>query len=299
MKRLFLALLCLALTGVCYASQVESSKRERAKVERRPVEIKPLTARWSALLGKSKYANHYLSNHEYSGFTWGVEMELGRMYKRSNNLSWELNINHLRATDGMYNKPLQNPANTNSVSLKSCGVNYATHYNWLVGEGWMFKVGGFLDFYGDFAAQQRVAMNNANSIGGTLQVYASGGVSYKANFKNWGLRVYGNIAVPAFGLLLADTIYEGGFSSLVNQSLVKRYDNHFVGTTLHNYQGVNGELGLDFETSKVTVTLAYETMNRWWYATKVQNYRKSSFFKLGFGVNLFQRQCDKLSNRYF
>ena len=291
-------LLCLASIGVSYASQGGEQKEQEVKVAKQR-EDKPLTSRWSFMAGSAQFANHYISNQEYSGIISGIKMEFGRMYRRSNNLSWELDLGYASASDGFMNTNLPNPTNTNGISANVVDISYATHYNWMLGDNWMLKVGGALNIYGDINMQLENTMNNALSLQAATQLYASAGIGYKAEFDKWDLKIYYNISLPFAGVVFADTRYEDAFGSMIDQSVSTPTENHFRATTFHNFQGVNSEVGLDFVTRKVTITLAYEASNRWWTATDVQNYRKVSMVKLGFGVNLFQAQFDKHSTRYF
>lgn len=291
-------LLCLASVGVSYASQGNEKTEQEVKVAKQR-EDKPLASRWSVMIGSAQFANHYISNQEYSGIISGVKMEFGRMYRRSENLSWELDLSYASASEGFMNSNLLNPAKTNGISATVFDISYATHYNWLLGNNWLLKVGGALNLYADANIQIANSMNNALSAQAATQLYASAGICYKAEFDKWDLKIYYNLSLPFAGMVFADTRYEGALGSMVEQSVSKRSENHFRATTLHNFQGVNSEVGLDFVTRKVTITLAYEDSNRWWTATDVQNYRKVSMIKLGFGVNLFQAQFDKHSTRYF
>lgn len=298
MKRLLIALLCLASFGVAHASQIEKMQEQEVKAEVK-AEPKPLTSSWSVLTGTANFANHSISNQEYSGVIFGIEMEFGRMYRRSENVSWELDMNYLRAKKGQMFNGLTNPANTNGISAKVYDIAYATHYNWQLTDKWLLKAGGALNLYGDSNTQTSISMNNAISIQGAMQAYASAGVCYNAEFKKWGMKIYYNMSLPLLGLVFADTRYESAYGSLFDHSLFQRYENHFRPTTLHNFQGVNYEVGIDFITRPLTISVGYEDRDRWWTATKVQNYRKVSLIKIGLGVNLFNGQRNNLSNRYF
>ena len=56
---------------------------------------KIVTTKWSLISGTGKVVNHYLSNQEYKGQLMGLGMEFGSFYKRSENLSWDLDLSYI------------------------------------------------------------------------------------------------------------------------------------------------------------------------------------------------------------
>ena len=63
--------------------------------------------------------------------------------------------------------------------------------------------------------------------------------------------------------------------------------------------GVNYDFGMKFITRKLTIGLAYDSYNRWWFVNDIQNYRRNSYLKLSFGFDLVGTRQTKTTKRYF
>ena len=138
MKRLFLLLL-LIVTGasVSFAQGKKAKKSDFNSFETgyvKPLsERKPVTSKWSIISGDAEVANHYFSNHEYTGEVVGIEAKHGRFYRKSERLSWQLTLTHLRRMHReLFGGGLHNPAETSHISLQSYEADYAVFYNWLL-----------------------------------------------------------------------------------------------------------------------------------------------------------------------
>lgn len=264
-------------------------------------ERKPVTIKFSSISGDAEYANHYLNSQEYTGELTGFEGIFGRYYRKSDRLSWKLTLTHLR---NMYRSSLQlgglvNAANTSHISFQNYEADYAVFYNWLVKERLQLRVGGSFNFFGGFLMGDEYAINNILSVDLQTQFYAHAQVRYGWEFKKYGLDIYANIASPFMGMMVVDERYESSIESILTSDFNLKEHGHLKLSSMHNLQGVNFEMGVDFAFRNYTFSMAYETKNRWWNAYELQNYRKHSLIKLGVSMNLFNQQNRKISERYF
>lgn len=264
-------------------------------------ERKPMTAKLSLMMGDAQVANHYLNRQEYTGGMLGYGIELGRFFRSSEHLSWELTLTHLRAIHDDFDSEsgLSNPAETSFLSARAFGVDYALYYNWLLWERLQLKAGASLNLYGDILQGDANAINNVISVNGQVQLQAAVGARYGWDFKKCGLDIYCNLATPFMGLMIADNRYESAVDSLVPTEFNVSEYNHIRFSTPENLQGIDGELGVGLALKHFTISLSYETQNRWWHAYGLQNYRKNSFIKVGLSLNLLTRQPRKTSDRHF
>ena len=302
MKRLLL--LFLMSVGVINASAqgTHSTVSEQLETSQKSFcERKPVTNKWSFILGDAEYANHYLNSQEYTGEVSGFEGIFGRYYRNSDQLSWKLTLTHVR---NMYRELAQmggltNAANTSHISIQNYEVDYAVFYNWFIKNRLQLRVGSSFNFYGGFLYGDKYAINNAISVDLQTQFYAHAQIRYGWDFKKYGLDIYANIATPFMGMMVVDERYESFVESLLTSDFNLKEHGHFKLSSMHNLQGVNFEMGVDYALRNVTLSMAYETKNRWWNAYELQNYRKYSLLKLGVSVNLFNQQNRKISDRQF
>lgn len=264
-------------------------------------ERKPVTSKFSFISGDAEYANHYLNSQEYTGSLTGIEAIFGRYYRNSDRLSWKLSLTHVR---NMYRENIQmgglvNAANTSHISTQNYEVDYAVFYNWLVKDRLQLRAGGSFNVYGGFLMGDEYAINNVLSVDLQTQFYAQAQVRYGWDFKKYDLDIYANIASPVMGMMVVDERYESTMESVLSSDFSLKEHGHLKLSSMHNLQGVNFEMGVDFAFRNYTFSMAYETKNRWWNAYELQNYRKHSLIKLGVSMNLFNQQNRKISERYF
>lgn len=301
MKKLVsLFLLLIVGATLSFAQTKESTSSAQKKESIKTSDRKAVTSKWSLVTGTAQYASHYLSPQEYSGVIWGIEAIHGRFYKKSDNVSWKLRLNHLRKMHGnLSNEGLSNPAGTAHASIQAYEVDYATYYNWLFFNHLQVRVGGSLNIYGDYMQNHEHAINNVMTINLQTQLFALAEVRYGMDFKKFGLDIYANVGTPFVGFSSFDDRYEPFFLSFIPlQTKVGAY-NHFKFTSFHNMQGLNFEIGVDFALRNLTLSLSYEERNRWWNGFELQNYRKNSLLKVGISVNLLSHQPKKSRDRQF
>lgn len=302
MKRLiFLALLMFAGTTLSYA-QGEGSSTLPYKGEVKVIseEREPVTSKWSMLFADADYTSHYLNSQEYSGSMVGIEAIHGRFFRKSNRLSWRLTLSHLRNMQRkMWGGGLENAAGTSHISTQSYEADYAVYYNWLFNDRLQVRAGGSFNLYGGFLFGDGNAINNILSGDLQTQLYARAQVRYGWDFERFGLDIYANLAMPFMGMMAVDNRYESFFESLPKSDFNLKEHSHLVFSTLHNFQGVNYEIGVDFAFDRWTLSLSNESRNRWWNAYELQNYRKASIFKIGVSLDMLTHQYKKTGSRHF
>ena len=305
MKRLFLLLL-LTVAGatISFAQGKKEKKSAFNSFETgymKPLsERKPVTTKWSFISGEAQVANHYFSDQEYTGDIIGIEAKHGRFYRKSERLSWQLTLTHLRRMHReMFGGGLHNPAETSHISLQSYEADYAVFYNWLLFDRLQLRAGGSFNVNGGFMFNAENAMNNIISIDFQTQLYAAAQARYGWDFKKFGLDLYANIATPFMGFMGADSRFETLMDVAVGGSFQVKEDKHLLFSAPHNLQGVNFEMGIDFALRNLTLSFSHETRNRWWHAYELQNYRKYGLTKIGISVNLFAQQKYNSSDRHF
>lgn len=299
-KIVSLFLLLIVGATLSFAQTKESTSSAQKKESIKTSDRKAVTSKWSLVTGTAQYASHYLSPQEYSGVIWGIEAIHGRFYKKSDNVSWKLRLNHLRKMhSNIGGGGLENPAKTAHASVQAYEVDYATHYNWLFFNHLQVRVGGSLNIYGDYMQNHEHAINNVMTINLQTQLYALAEVRYGMDFKRFGIDIYANIGTPFIGFSSFDDRYEPFITSVVPGEINVNAYNHFKFTSFHNMQGLNFEIGVDFALRDLTLSFSYEERDRWWNGFELQNYRKNSLLKVGISVNLLGNQPKKSRDRQF
>ncbi|MBR5592588.1 MAG: DUF3316 domain-containing protein [Bacteroidaceae bacterium] len=291
--------LLFALCFAVFVSQAQETVANGVKENQPEEEVSksPITFKISYHLGSSTIANHYMSANAYKGVASGIHVDLGRFYKRWENISWNLsfdNYSAFKAAGG-----LENAAKTSSMSYKALDLNYSSFYNWKFGKGLMVKVGGGVDISGDLITNLTHQMNNAASMNVLAQLEASAGICYTFKFKKWMLGLSGDISTPFAGLIMTDARHESGVGSFTKKDLMGYYFSHIKGTSFSNLQGVDFDFGIKFITPKVAIVLDIVTENRWWYVNEIQNIRKNAMFQIGASFNIANLKQTKTVQRYF
>lgn len=298
---LFCLALCAILTVQAQETEAQiSSLQSESKVASSLSDRKPVTSKWSLMIGSAKYANHYLSPHQYSGTVKGIEAMHGRYFRKSENLSWKLTLGYIGGKKStLFGGGLNNPAATSNISVQGITADYAVFYNWIIKERLQLRAGGSFNVYGDYMQTNSNSVNNVLSVQLQTLVNAAFQIRYGWDFKKYGLDLYANVATPLFGMTALDSRYESFFLSLPNSPSNAKAYNHIAFSSLHNNYGLNLEMGIDFALRNLTLSFAYNANNRWWNGNDLQNYRKNSFFKVGISVKLVSLNNRKASSRQF
>ena len=302
MKRLFLLLLLIfAGATISFAQGEDSATYSFKSASARPLsERNPVTTKWSIIQGSATFANHYISNQEYTGDILGLEAKHGRFFKKSDRLSWQLTLTHLRRMHRqLFGGGLHNPAETTYISTQSYEADYGVYYNWLFNDRLQVRLGGSFNVNGGFIFGDDNFMNNKIAIDLQTQLFAGAQVRYGWDFNKFGLDIFSNIATPFMGFTGAESRFETMLDNLPGMNFQAHEDPHFIFSALHNFQGVNFEMGVDFALRNLSLSFSCDTRNRWWNAYGIQNYRKYSLFKMGISVNMLAQQKYKSGDRHF
>ncbi len=300
MKKLLLSLSLIFLL----AGSVVGYAQDKEKV---------VSASFSMLSGSAMILDEYLIDQAYTGDISAYQLKFGAMYKKNNNLTWDL---YGRLYDGpkgkegisdkFSQKGLMNPSRTTGIILKAISAGYGTYYNWSFADKLQVKAGGLLDFYGGLKEGYPSSVNNAANFEGQLMLKAAGGIKYGWDFKkNWGLNLYANLSLPVFGVFIADHKSEAALLGSVFKMVAgegafvtSEFKHTFFGF-YHNYQAVDYELGIEFVFKPLSFGISYVQNDKWWNVYDLQNIRKYGLLSLNIGVDLVSRSKYKSSNKYF
>lgn len=297
MKKIFL-LLAISFATLQSHAQEATANTPGEQITKEKIGQSPITFKTSFFFGINNVSNHFIGAQNFSGLQTGLAIDFGRFFNRWQNISWDASVAYSSNLGGK-KLGFENTAETSAITIKSISGGYNAFYNWSFGKGLMIKAGGGLDVYGDLISETRFSTNNSLSVNILAQLEATVGISYVFQFKKWMLGLSGNISTPFAGLIFTDSKHESGAGTIVGDGLMKRYDNHFKGTSFSNSQGMNYELEIKFITPRVAISVGTESDNRWWYVNEIQNYRKNTFFKVGLSFNLVSLKQTKTINRYF
>ena len=254
-----------------------------------------------------KVLDEFISDQLYSGkkpFT-GLEVRLGAMYRKQDNLSWDLNFTR-------YNRPnlinkfesastLTNPANSQKLKYSSYSIGYGTYYHWLFGEKLMIKAGGVFDVYGAMKTSTPDGVNNSSNIEGQLMVKAHGAIKYGWDFKKWALDLHALLTLPVVGIITADHPYEPAVSILSanDHSVMDPAYKHIFLASYHNYMSLDYEVGIDFVLKHFTITAGFGSTGKWWNIYDIQNIRRINYSTIGISFDLVSRNKFKSPNKNF
>lgn len=262
---------------------------------------KIVTTKWSLLFGPVTYADHYISNQEYSGgLLTGFSVDFGSFYKKSENLSWALDLTYAGVGQDGYAAP-KNPAKSSTLGIRDIDVEYGTSYNWNPIKNLYLRAGGAFSLNAGVINAPK-SINNVMQFIFQPQFKATAGIRYGWNIRKMKLNLYADLGIPFMGLMMVGSNYEGTKDVIVNLTptgMLKTSINHFKFSSFHNLQGYNLDIGLDLEFDKLSFILSVDTNDRWWNAYGSQCYKKYALINIGFAVDLVSRPRSVTNNRYF
>lgn len=262
---------------------------------------KMVTAKFSFLTGSATVADHYLSDQEYNGTVMGLSMDFGSFYKKSENLSWDLDITYFLSpySSSLTDFSLANPAKTAFYSLHSFRADYGTYYNWNPVKNLYIKAGGSFDLLAGMIMGKPNQINNIIDLDFQTQFKAAAGVRYGWNFKKFDLFLQADVAVPFLGTALSSSPYSASLDNFLGSQILPGKTSVYHLTSFHNMKGFNLSYGVDFVFRKTTWFISTEINNRWWNLTGVQNYRLYNMRRIGVLVDLVAHPRRNSDNRYF
>jgi hypothetical protein len=282
-----------------YASAAE--KTETEKKNRTEPREKVVTAAASLYSGNAVIIDHYLSDQEYTGPVLGGTLEFGAMYKRSETLSWDLDLTYLGRgySQSTLIQNISNPAGTSAYKINRFNADYGTYYNWNPAKNLYIKAGGNLDILFGMLYGVPDHVNNKVSTDFQTQIKAGAGIKYGWNFKKCGLALQANVEVPFIGFALSGTRFSSSVDSIIGAGILGGSANPFCFTSLHNLTGYNADIEAELIIRKTTIFLAYESNLRTWNIHDVQNVRKFNMTRIGLRVDLATFSRLNSTNRFF
>ena len=287
----------LLLLALCVATTAVASAQEREKV---------VTGTISFLNPSSMLVlDEYVASHEYTGSsTIGLSVKLGALYRRHDNLSWDLyytGYNRPSLLDNSAWALLSNPAKTQSLDYTVYNFGYGTYYHWQFGKKLLLKTGGMLDFYGAMKEAKPDAVNNSLSLEGQIMLKAHAAIKYGWDFKKWALDLRASVSLPLFGIITADHPSEGAVTILGgnDHSAFHPAFSHIFFGSYHNYMSLDYDLAVDFVLKPCTLSLGFGSTRKWWNVYDVQNIRTINYLSLGVSFDIVSRSQFKKSNKNF
>ena len=233
--------------------------------------------RWAVNVGEMAISDHFLSNQEYKGLSLGLDAYHTAYYNGSDScVSW-LVYDHWR-----YGQ-LINASYSAMIQYIGGNAGFASHYNWHPIRGLRLMAGGSVDIYGAIKNQTR-NVNNPSS--GDIQLYlmASVGAQYKLSWKRWALSLDYMASTPLIGGMFVPEMGQSYYEIYTNLPSAFNDVAHF--TSLHNRQGVRGNLSVNFTLPTVTLFIGMTHNHQWWHANYMNFYVKELSGQVGIALNL-------------
>ena len=294
----FVAIVMLLFSYDGFAA--DKAKKERRK-QKEDVE-KVVTAAASLYSGDATIVNHYLGDQEYNGPVIGAAVEFGAMYKRSQKLSWDLDLTYLGSSysSDVENANISNPAGTSAYLMKRVTADYGTYFNWNPAKNLSIKLGGNVDFLFGLLNGVPNHINNSIEFDFQTQLKAGFGIRYGWNIKNkFGIFIQANVEAPFVGMALSSSKFESSTDAVLGGEILPGSIKPLCFTSLHNLNGFNADVEAELIFKKTTVFFALEWNERYWYLHDVQNVRKFSMTRVGLKVDLVARSRVNTRNRFF
>lgn len=233
--------------------------------------------RFALNIGEMAITDYYLSNQEYKGLTLGLEANHSAYYNNTDScISW-LVYDHWR-----YGR-LINPSYTAMIQYIGGNAGFTTHYNWHPIKGLRLMAGGAIDIYGALKNQSR-NVNNPASGDIQLNLMASIGMQYQLQWKKWALAFNYNANTPLLGGMFVPEMGQSYYEIYLN--LPHELNNVIHFTSVHNRQGVKGNLSIDFILPTATLFIAFTHNHQWWNANNINFYIKELSGQIGIALNL-------------
>ena len=265
---------------------------------------KVVTGSFSYLAPSSiEMLDEYMSNQMYSGALYysGWDIKLSALYKKYDNLSWDLYFNTLsQGNSEDISELMSNPSNSQYLTYNGYNLGYGTYYHWNFGRKLMIKAGGKFDLYGAKKETKPDGLDNCLNMEGQIMLKAHAAIKYGWDFKKWALDLSLRASLPMLGVITADHPSEPALALLGNDhNILNAEYNHIFLASYHNYMSLDYEFDIDFVLRHCTLTLGIGSTNKWWNVYDVQNIRKINYISLGIAFDLVTRNKFKSTNKNF
>lgn len=233
--------------------------------------------RWAVNVGEMAITDHFLSNQEYKGLVLGIEATHSNFYKGTDStVSWQV-YDYWR-----YGR-LINSSYSAMIEYIGGNAGFASHYNWQPIKGLRLMAGGSIDIYGALKNQSR-NVNNPSSSDIQVNLMASVGAQYKLSWKRWALSFDYMASTPLIGGMFIPEMGQSYYEIYTNLPSALNDVTHF--TSLHNRQGVRGNLSINFNLPTVTLFLGMTHNHQWWHANNMSFYVHELSGQVGIALNL-------------
>lgn len=293
-KSISLIAILMLFSANCTLAVAKETKEQKVRKE---AHEKVVTSAISLYSGNASIFAQYLSDQEYSGPILGFAAEFGSMYKRSDNLSWDLDLTYLGIAPQVFQ--ITNPAVTSGYSPNRFNADYGTYYNWNPAKNLYLKAGGSFDFLFGVLSGVPDHVNNVIDFDTQMQIKAGAGIRYGWNFRKTGLFFQANVEIPFMGMALSSSLYESSIDSMAGDEILPGTLDPFCFTSFHNLTGINADIEAELILRKTTLFLAYEMNHRAWNIFDLQNTRRYNMTRIGLKVDLASRDRNNSSNRFF
>ena len=292
----FIAIAMLLFANDGFAAEKASKEKRKDKEETEKV----VTAAASLYSGDAVIVNQYLGDQEYKGPVVGAAVEFGAMYKRSQKVSWDLDLTYLGSSySDVMDGNVSNPAGTSAYSMNRINADYGTYFNWNPVKNLSIKAGGSFDFLFGVLSGVPDHVNNVIDFDAQMQIKAGAGIRYGWNFRKTGLFFQANVEIPFMGMALSSSLYESSIDSMAGDEILPGTLDPFCFTSFHNLTGINADIEAELILRKTTLFLAYEMNHRAWNIFDLQNTRRYNMTRIGLKVDLVSRDRNNSSNRFF
>ena len=233
--------------------------------------------RYAINIGEMAITDHYLSNQEYKGLSLGLDAYHTAYYNGSDScVSW-LVYDHWR-----YGQ-LINASYSAMIQYIGGNAGFASHYNWRPIKGLRLMAGGAIDIYGALKNQSR-NVNNPSSGDIQVNLMASVGAQYKLSWKRCALSFDYMASTPLIGGMFVPEMGQSYYEIYINLPSAFNDVAHF--TSLHNRQGIRGNLSINFTLPTVTLFVGMTHNHQWWHANYMNFYVKELSGQIGIALNL-------------
>lgn len=280
-------LLAVSIASVALGTATASAQ-EKEKVVTGSISYLPISG--------MQMLDEYISEKVYSNpeVTGGWNIKLGALYKKHDNLSWDLYYKSFTGSTSY------DPANSQHLEYDSWNFGYGTYYHWNFGKKLMVKAGGMFDLYGAMKQSKPDGVNNFINMEGQIMLKAQAAIKYGWDFKKWALDLHARVSLPLLGLMTGDHPSEPALALVGNDhNIMTPAYRHLFLASYHNYMSLDYEMGIDFVFKPCTFTLGFGSTNRWWNVYDIQNIRRINYIALGVSFDIVSRSKFKSSNKNF
>lgn len=230
--------------------------------------------------GEMRLADTYLSNQEYSGYTYKLGARQGAFYSAENqNVSWEV---YEKAAYGR----LINASYSALIYYYSLNLGYASYYHWRPIENLTLSAGGAVDVFGAYKDQSR-NVNNIASGDLQLQAKAIAAAQYSLQWKNFALNLQYSASTPFLGGMFVPGMGQSYYDIYLHLPEVLSDIVHF--TSFHNNLGLEGNFSVNMIFKNFTLYTGFTHNNQKWSANNLNFYTNELSGYIGTTIDIIYK----------